>query len=617
MLSKKMAFSLTSLIVVFALAFPAVLAVHASGHSNSTYIVMVANAEGSGINIPGGVIDAATGFTVTNRATRVSERERSYQLLDMSIQGEMPNLENFFRNGGNINVYAAVDVIISEIMWGTDTSLSPHNFSQWIEIQNVSGTPSGILPIVEYIYPNQVPPPLDPLFVAQGVTLRDTAGTFNGTSLWPIVTKGRSGRSGTGEQAAGVTTVVPPTGLVSMQRVYRDDTQTTAVNGTLASGWVASTVPALNFAPTAIGERVGTPGASPLQPVTEVKKKVTRPPEAPVAGATDIMITEIMVDTSSDRFPQWIELTHVGTGEVSLDGWAMVIDNAIDAEVLGGGNAITVKLDGKILNVSKDTRNAGDGQSLLAVAWASGRKSDKIRADRVLNLAPQLGQKGRYRLLSYEGFRVSLVPPQKGAIATFGDIAGNLGEDWDLMMLEGPKRSSLIRREMLKAGTALKGTEAAGWLLASATPLVSGPETYYGDDEDAGTPGYDAGGPLPVELSHFRPARDKQTGQVVITWATQSELNNAGFFIKRSNQRNGQFGVVNPTMIAGAGTTSEKQTYTYTDTTAQPNVVYYYQIEDVSLDGNRQMLTRGIRLKGHVGAAGKATLTWGELKTSQ
>ena len=40
-------------------------------------------------------------------------------------------------------------------------------------------------------------------------------------------------------------------------------------------------------------------------------------------------------------------------------------------------------------------------------------------------------------------------------------------------------------------------------------------------------------------------------------------------------------------MIQGAGTISEKQFYTYTDTTAccQPNVVYYYQIEDVSLDG--------------------------------
>ena len=52
------------------------------------------------------------------------------------------------------------------------------------------------------------------------------------------------------------------------------------------------------------------------------------------------------------------------------------------------------------------------------------------------------------------------------------------------------------------------------------------------------------------------------------------------------------------------------------DTTAQPNVVYYYQIEDVSFDGERRVMTRGVRLKGHVGAAGKAARTWGDLKIS-
>ena len=104
---------------------------------------------------------------------------------------------------------------------------------------------------------------------------------------------------------------------------------------------------------------------------------------------------------------------------------------------------------------------------------------------------------------------------------------------------------------------------------------------------------------------------------MVITWSTQSELNNAGFFIKRSQQRDGEFKVVNATMILGAGTTSERQFYTYEDTTVQSNVVYYYQIADVSLDGNRQTLTRGIRLKGHIGVAGKVTVLWGELKASR
>ena len=310
-----------------------------------------------------------------------------------------------------------------------------------------------------------------------------------------------------------------------------------------------------------------------------------------------------------------LKLTSSATGKVSLDGWSMVIDNAIDADVLGGGNAITVSLSGVTLDVSAHTGNMGKGQSALVVAWAARDVSSNIRADRVVNAGTQLNQTRRYQLLSYKGFRITLVPPDQGAIAAFGDIAGNLDEDWELPMSEGG-RSSLIRREMNAAGATM-GTDANGWTLADSTSLITGQVSYYGSDEDAGTPGQDAGGPLPVELSHFRPARDKETGAAVITWSTQSELNNAGFFIKRSQQRNGQFKVINATMVPGAGTTSEKQFYTFTDTTAQPNVVYYYQIEDVSLDGNRQTLTNGIRLKGHIGAAGKLTTSWGELKSIQ
>ena len=184
-------------------------------------------------------------------------------------------------------------------------------------------------------------------------------------------------------------------------------------------------------------------------------------------------------------------------------------------------------------------------------------------------------------------------------------------------------RSSIIRRHVQVAIGPAEPEDGTmdSWVLASDTSFAAPTHirhvSYYGAQNDVGTPGFRAGGALPVELSQFRPARDKVTGAVVITWSTQSELNNAGFFIKRSQQRDGEFKVINATMIAGAGTTSEKQFYTYNDTTAQPNVVYYYQIEDVSLDGNHQTLTNGIRLKGHVSVAGKLTTLWGDLKTSQ
>ena len=578
----------------FEVVIPKEIRIPASG-----FTVFAKNNAGSGIkDNPGNDKDEP-------KATERTPAQLLYNLVELS---GLPNLETFLANGGTIDLVGPAGVYISEVMWGSDASLSPNSNSQWIEIANKGAT--SILTgdkTHKFIFYglNETLPAVS--------TVADRIGTVGAGGYWSTAGKGMSGRTGTGEAAADVVAVVPTQELVSMQRVM--DAAGAPADGTMASSWVASTGSGLNFDLNSVGVRVGTPGASPVdRPVTPTP--VTPAPTVPVAEASDIKITEIMVDTDNGRLPQWIELTHVGSGEVSLDGWEMVIDNAIDADVIGGGNAITVSLSGVTLDVSAHPGNTGKGQSALVVAWTTSRVSTNIRTDRVINLATQLNQTDRYQLLSYESFRITLVPPQTGAIAPVRDIAGNLDEAWEIPMEEGTARSSMIRREMLADGTATMGTDENGWVLASSTSLITGQPSYYGSDEDAGTPGHDIGGPLPVELSHFRPARDKATGQVVITWSTQSELNNAGFFIKRSQQRNGQFKVVNPTMVPGAGTTSEKQFYTYTDTTAQPNVVYYYQIEDVSLDGNRQTLTLGTRLKGHVGAAGKLTSTWGELKSS-
>ena len=123
-------------------------------------------------------------------------------------------------------------------------------------------------------------------------------------------------------------------------------------------------------------------------------------------------------------------------------------------------------------------------------------------------------------------------------------------------MNESGGRSSIIRRHVpVSMGPAepKDGEMMESWVLASdmslAQPMHLSAHSYYGFPTDVGTPGFRAGGALPVELSHFRPARDKETGAVVITWSTQSELNNAGFFIKRSRQRDGEFQIINAAMI--------------------------------------------------------------------
>lgn len=117
--------------------------------------------------------------------------------------------------------------------------------------------------------------------------------------------------------------------------------------------------------------------------------------------------------------------------------------------------------------------------------------------------------------------------------------------------------------------------------------------------------------PLPVNLSHFR-AEHTDAG-VVLKWTTESEVDNAGFYIYRGQTRDGEFKVVNPTIIQGAGTTGERNEYTWTDTSAKPNTVYYYQIEDVSHAGVREQLAI-VRLRGLISARGKLTTIWADLK---
>ena len=390
---------------------------------------------------------------------------------------------------------------------------------------------------------------------------------------------------------------------------------------------------AADAAATVAAEKVKAEAAT-----VAVKKAVDTSVRIPEVG--QIYISEIMF-AGGGTLPQWIEISNGSKSEeINLSGWTLTVENATaDADVSVGASAKFTIPEGTRI----DPSGQHDTPSTVLVVTEQGRNNlDGTMADgQVVNLwtDQQLELfrldifKRRYSLLSDMAFQITLAPPEldvnamKRKAAT--DVVGNLFSDdgtaaWALPMSESGARSSIIRRHVqVSAGPAepKDGEKMDSWVLASDTnfgkPMHLSAHSYYGLPIDVGTPGFRAGGALPVELSHFRPVRDKETGAVVITWSTQSELNNAGFFIKRSQQRDGEFQVINATMIPGAGTTSEKQFYSYTDTTAQPNAVYYYQIEDVSLDGNRRTLTRGIRLKGHVSVAGKLTTLWGDLKTSQ
>ena len=161
------------------------------------------------------------------------------------------------------------------------------------------------------------------------------------------------------------------------------------------------------------------------------------------------------------------------------------------------------------------------------------------------------------------------------------------------------------------------GMTAFGWFPANDVDALTESKRsryYYGHPTDIGTPGYRTEGadPLPVTLSSFIP-QIAESGEVVLTWTTASEIENAGFNIFRSKGKQGAFVKVNASLIQGAGTTSDRNAYTWIDTTAKPNVEYYYRIEDMSFDGISEVVATQ-RLKGIFTAKNRALTRWAILK---
>ena len=324
-----------------------------------------------------------------------------------------------------------------------------------------------------------------------------------------------------------------------------------------------------------------------------------------------VTISEIMFDSSGGTLPQWIELYNRSKTEVlNLNRWKLEIQNVDSADLIGRP-IVTLTLGEKLLQPN---------QTVLIVAGdARASAGSHLPADRLYNLF-ELHQKNlRIKtpsdtFLSAEGFYLKLTDREGELVDEVGNTDGNRRTDdapaWLLPVsdVEGA-RSSLIRR--YDNGVARDGKKRASWVLAANIKAIEG-ELYYGHAKDRGTPGWRDGGALPVELSHFSVSRT-DGGAVVLTWATESEVNNAGFNLRRSERRDGGFTLVNSALIAGAGTTGERQTYAFTDMSAKPGVEYYYQLEEVSFAGKPQTLLMRF-LRGPVSAANRQLRTFGEVK---
>ncbi len=87
--------------------------------------------------------------------------------------------------------------------------------------------------------------------------------------------------------------------------------------------------------------------------------------------------------------------------------------------------------------------------------------------------------------------------------------------------------------------------------------------------------------PLPVTLLYLT-ADAIENKYIDLDWATASEINNSGFAIERSTNGSDFTQIA---WVDGHGNSNTQLSYSYSDRTVQPGMVYYYRLKQVDFDG--------------------------------
>jgi hypothetical protein len=90
---------------------------------------------------------------------------------------------------------------------------------------------------------------------------------------------------------------------------------------------------------------------------------------------------------------------------------------------------------------------------------------------------------------------------------------------------------------------------------------------------------------LAALFSGFLGWRGAQQAPIIVDWETASELDTAGFNLYRSEQAEGPFERINPSLIPASPDPLVGGEYSYTDREVEVGRVYYYRLEEVETSG--------------------------------
>ena len=93
--------------------------------------------------------------------------------------------------------------------------------------------------------------------------------------------------------------------------------------------------------------------------------------------------------------------------------------------------------------------------------------------------------------------------------------------------------------------------------------------------------------PTVINLSSF--TATPKSGKIILEWSTESEIDNAGFNIYRSETEEGEYIKLNDSLISAQGFSTQGASYEFVDENVKNRKTYYYKLEDIDLSGKLTM----------------------------
>jgi len=88
---------------------------------------------------------------------------------------------------------------------------------------------------------------------------------------------------------------------------------------------------------------------------------------------------------------------------------------------------------------------------------------------------------------------------------------------------------------------------------------------------------------FPYDLAHL--SAESSLDQIDVSWGCESERRVYGWMVYRAEDPQGPFTALTSMPLPSIGDSDTPLAYHYSDNSVQPGVLYYYQVEGITVDG--------------------------------